>query len=136
VTRTLHYRQLFEAMSEGFALVEAIRDAEGRLTDYTILKINPALQRMLGVGPNVVGTRLTQGGQPDPRWLKACDTVLRSGQHLSWDFHDEAAGLWQSGAGAHFMITVPATRWRSRSHKPAGAAVILSETGERPCNRA
>jgi two-component sensor histidine kinase len=92
--RAVQYRQLFEAMSEGFALVQAIRDGDGRLADYAILEINPALQRMLGVGPEVVGQRLTQGGQPDPRWLKACDAALRSGQALSWDFHNPSTGRW------------------------------------------
>lgn len=92
--RSLQYRQLFDAMSEGFALVEVIRGAGGRLTDYTILEINPALQRMLGVGPEVVGRRLTEGGEPDPRWLKACEAALNAGKPLSWDFHNPATGRW------------------------------------------
>lgn len=92
--RTLQYRQLFDAMSEGFALVEVIRGADGTLADYTILEINPALQRMLGVGPEVVGRRLTEGGEPDPRWMKACEAALNSGEPLGWDFHNPATGRW------------------------------------------
>jgi two-component sensor histidine kinase len=88
------YQQIFGAMSEGFALVEAIRDESGQLADYVILEINPALQRILGVGPDVVGRRLSQGGQPDARWLKACATVLRTGEPLHWDFHNPATDLW------------------------------------------
>ena len=54
--QTLHYRILFETMSEGFAVCEAIRDESGALVDYTVAEINPALQRMLGVGPESVGS--------------------------------------------------------------------------------
>ena len=32
--RNLHYDAIFQTMSEGFALCEAVRDADGRLTDY------------------------------------------------------------------------------------------------------
>lgn len=91
---TLQYRQLFDAMSEGFALVEVIRGADGHLADYIIVEINPALQRMLGVGPEVVGRRMTEGGTPDPRWMKACEAALNTGKPLSWDFHNPATGRW------------------------------------------
>src|SRR5471030_3342680 len=49
--RDQRYETLFQTMTEGFSLCEAIRDEAGHLTDYEILEINPALQAMLGVGP-------------------------------------------------------------------------------------
>src|SRR5436305_4867848 len=71
----LHYRVLFQSMREGFALCEAIWDESGRLKDYTILEINPALQAMLGVGPEVIGARLAE--RPvDSRWLAVCERAL------------------------------------------------------------
>ena len=45
--RDQHYESLFMAMSEGFALCESILDDSGKLVDYLILEINPALQAML-----------------------------------------------------------------------------------------
>jgi two-component sensor histidine kinase len=77
--RTVHYRALFLGMSEGYALCEAIRDDEGRLTDYRLVEVNPALLEMLGVGPEVVGTRASDGNVDDPSWLALCDGVLRTG---------------------------------------------------------
>ena len=88
-----HYETLFMAMSEGFALCEAIRDKRGLLVDYTILEINPALQRMLGVGPEAAGSRLLQG-PVDPRWLKVCQRVMASGEPESFEFHNPRTELW------------------------------------------
>jgi two-component sensor histidine kinase len=77
--RNLQYDSLFERMSEGFALCEVIRDAEGRLTDYVILEINPTLQRMLAVGPEVVGTTYVGGSPGQDAWLAVCDRAMHTG---------------------------------------------------------
>jgi two-component sensor histidine kinase len=86
VERNVHYDTLFETMSEGFALCEAIWDDEGRLADYVILEINPALRRMLGVGPEVVGSRYRQGVESGRAWLALCGKVLRTGAPESFEF--------------------------------------------------
>ena len=49
------YEALFQSMSEGFALCEALGDERRPLADYRILEINPALRAMLGVGPEARG---------------------------------------------------------------------------------
>lgn len=92
--RNLHYDTLFEAMSEGFALCDAVVDGEGRLTDYTILEMNPALQRMLGVGPEAVGTKLSDARGGQRRWLEVCGRVLASGDPEAFEFHNRATDLW------------------------------------------
>ena len=96
--RKLYYDTLFQAMSEGFALCEAIRDADGRLVDYLILEMNPALQRMLGVGPEAVGSRFADGrsdvGGWRRRWLAVCDQALASGEAQRFEYHGEAADRW------------------------------------------
>ncbi len=91
--RNLLNETLFETMSEGFSLCGAICDAEGRLVDYTILEMNPALRKILGVGPEAIGTRFSDG----PRradWLKLCDRVIRTGTPARWEFHNPAIGRW------------------------------------------
>jgi PAS domain S-box-containing protein len=93
--RDERYEALFKTMSEGFALCEAIRDEAGRLVDYRIIEINPALRGMLGVGPEVVGTRLSDGGSSGGEaWLSLCDRVLRTGNPASFEFHNRATGRW------------------------------------------
>ena len=43
------YRQLFNTMSEGFALLEILCDAQGSPVDYRYLETNPAFERMTGL---------------------------------------------------------------------------------------
>ena len=90
----LHYDTLFQTMSEGFALCEAIWSPEGELIDYTIVEMNPALQRMLGADERAVGMRLSDGDGVSKPWLDLCGRVLRSGEHQAFEFHNPATDLW------------------------------------------
>lgn len=92
--RSLHYDAIFRTMSEGFAVCEAIRDEDGRLTDYAVLEMNPALQAMLGVGPEAVGRRLSDAEGDHGPWLALCDRVLKSGIPRVFEHHNLATGRW------------------------------------------
>jgi two-component sensor histidine kinase/PAS domain-containing protein len=92
--RNLYYDTLFHTMSEGFALCEAIRDDQGRLTDYVVLEINPALQRMLGVGPEATGGKLSDVPVDMSGWLARCARVLETGASEVLEYHNPATGLW------------------------------------------
>jgi two-component sensor histidine kinase len=92
--QSLHYRTLFETVPEGFAICDAIRGPDGRLVDYTIVEINPALQRLLEVGPEVVGTRLTASPGDWTRWLEVCDRALRTGDPVVFERFNRATHLW------------------------------------------
>ncbi len=92
VERNLQYDNLFETMSEGFALCEAIWSEEGRLVDYTILEINPALLRMLGAGPDMAGSNFGRLPGRARGWLALCERVLRSGAPESFEFRAPTIG--------------------------------------------
>ena len=92
--QSLHYRTLFETVPEGFAICDAIRDPDGRLVDYTIVEINPALQRLLEVGPEVIGTRLTANPGNWTRWLEVCDRALTTGEPVVFERFNRATNLW------------------------------------------
>jgi PAS domain S-box-containing protein len=92
--RNFQYNTLFDAMNEGFALCEGIRDESGRLVDYVLVEINPALQNMLGVGPEVAGGRLSDGPGDHSQWLRVCDRVLRTGTPWKYTSHNAATGRW------------------------------------------
>ncbi len=92
--RTLNYDTLFASIPEGFAVCDTIRDGEGRLVDYTIVEINPALQRLLGVGKEVIGSRLTDTPGNWSRWLRVCDHAMTTGNPVSFERHNRASGLW------------------------------------------
>jgi two-component sensor histidine kinase len=92
IERNLQYDSLFETMSEGFALGEAIWGDDGRLTDYVILEINPALLRMLGRGPELAGSKFSSMSGRARGWLALCERVLRSGAPESFEFQAPAGG--------------------------------------------
>jgi PAS domain S-box-containing protein len=92
--RNFQYNALFDAMSEGFALCEAIRDEAGRLVDYVLVEINPALQKMLGVGAEVIGARLMDREGDYAGWLRVCDRVLQTGSPWRYTSYNEATGRW------------------------------------------
>jgi PAS domain S-box-containing protein len=92
--RNLYYDTLFQTMSEGFAVCEAIRDDRGGLSDYVVLEMNPALQRMLGVGPEAVGGKLSDADGDQTAWLALCDQVLKTGTPQVSEYHNPTTGLW------------------------------------------
>jgi len=92
--RNLHYATLFETIPEGFAVCEGIRDVDGHLVDYTVVEINPALQRLLGVGPEAVGARMTDSPGDWSAWLKLCERVLSNGTPVSFERFNPVSQRW------------------------------------------
>ena len=92
--RQLSFDALLENMTEGFAMCEAIWDAQGQLADYTILEMNLPLQRMLRAGPEVIGTKLSDSPGDRKDWLKLCDRVLKTGRPASFEIHTGSTDLW------------------------------------------
>lgn len=77
--REARYRALFEGVSEGFALIEGVRDDDGKITDFVLLEANPALIEMFKVTSAVVGRRRSEYafGPTDPDYLNACERAFR-----------------------------------------------------------
>ncbi len=94
IEHELNYRILFDTMSEGFSLVDGIRNEAGELVDYTILEINPALQRMLGVGPEVAGTKWSLSRFGGPLWLDFCSAVLATGVPNGFEIQNPITNQW------------------------------------------
>ncbi|RAK52593.1 sensor histidine kinase [Phenylobacterium deserti] len=85
--RELRYRTLFESVSDGFALVKAVRAPSGEILDYTVLEANPALLRLLRADESIIGKRQSEIlRDPPPTWLQACETALK-GAPVSFEFN-------------------------------------------------
>lgn len=63
------WRELFEAMSEGFFLADVIRDDNGRPADYRIVEANPAFAVQAGLPLSSVGRSLRSFSTQTPAWL-------------------------------------------------------------------
>jgi len=92
--REARYRALFEGVSDGFALIECLRDDAGELTDFVVLEANPALVEMFKVTADVVGRRRSDyAGAADPDYLAACKRALR-GTPMRIELFSRATQRW------------------------------------------
>ncbi|MCR5879419.1 sensor histidine kinase [Phenylobacterium sp. J367] len=92
--RELRYRTLFDTVSEGFALLQAVRGADGRLVDYQVLEANPAILRLLGLDASVIGRRQSElTPRASEAWLQACGRAL-DGIPVSVEYQSPATGRW------------------------------------------
>ena len=78
---------LFEAMTEGVALHEMVRDSNGRPVDYRILAINPAYETHLGISASrAKGTLASElYGLGRPPYLDTFAEVARTGRSATFE---------------------------------------------------
>lgn len=89
------YRTLFETMHEGFAVMEAVRDAAGRVVDLVCLHANQAWQRQTGA-PFLSGTNASDvsAGPGDPGWIAAWTQVAQTGKACREERYVAAIDRW------------------------------------------
>jgi PAS domain S-box-containing protein len=93
------YRQLFNEMVGGAAVLEIERDAMGRIADFRVLEVNDASERLAGVTRDqVVGRTLRQiWPGTESFWFEYSDRLLRRGQPIQIEgFH--------AGIGKHLLV--------------------------------
>jgi PAS domain S-box-containing protein len=83
-TSQAQYRDLFNAIFNGFALHEMIFDDGGKPIDYRFLEVNPAFCQMTGLKEeDIIGkTVLEVLPQTEPYWIEAYAKVVRTGKPL------------------------------------------------------
>ncbi|GAA5263478.1 MASE3 domain-containing protein [Methanocalculus sp. MC3] len=81
------FRGLFNAMTEGFAFHEIMRDDEGNAVDYRILEVNPAFEESLSIpAADAIGkTSRDLYGLEEPPFLKRYATVADNGQPITFE---------------------------------------------------
>ncbi len=90
------YQNLFEHMSNGFALHEMIFDKQGIPTDYRYIEVNPAFERMTGFSKDKLLGRTVLEVMPETEnyWIKNFGEVVTSGQSRTFDNYSKAIGRW------------------------------------------
>ncbi len=90
------YQQLFENITTGFALHEAILDGSGRMVDYRFLEVNPAYEKLTGLkASEIVGrTVLEILPQLEPYWVEMFAKVVQSGEPLQYENFAAQLGRW------------------------------------------
>lgn len=73
------YRALFDAIDEGFLVVEVVQDAQGQVIDAICVEANPAASRLTGLD-DFGGRRLSElMDEAASYWVGICSRVARSG---------------------------------------------------------
>ncbi|MGV3569718.1 MAG: PAS domain S-box protein [Ramlibacter sp.] len=114
------WRGLFERMTEGFFVAEAIRDGAGRMHDFRFVQVNPAFEKLTGIAvAQAVGRPVTEVIPGMQRQL--IDTYAR---------------VVDTGESAEFEVMVPAlnNRWyeaRARFVGPDQFSVMFVEITQR-----
>lgn len=90
------YQQLFENLTTGFALHEAICDGTGKMVDYRFLEVNPAYEKLTGLlAHDIVGkTVLEVIPGLESYWIEKFGAVVRTGESLRYENFVAAFDRW------------------------------------------
>ena len=88
------YRALFNAIDQGFALIDLHFDDAGNAVDYTFLEVNPAFGKHTGL-PDPTGRRISEvlPGVED-YWLQTYGKVALTGEPVRFMNEAKALGRW------------------------------------------
>ncbi len=113
------YRTLFETMTEGFVLLEMIRDESGEACDLRYLAANPAFERQTGMRAEaVVGQKLgTVFPGAEALWVKRYDRVEVTGEPAQFE-------AWFSPLQRYFDV-------RAFRVEPGRIGVVFQDVTER-----
>ncbi|MCX7515357.1 PAS domain-containing protein [Frateuria hangzhouensis] len=114
------YRTLFDAIDEGFCMVEKVDTAPGQPSDYRYLASNPAFVAHTGVGGVIGRTMREVFPQAPPFWYDTFDTVIGSGDSFRFEH-----GLIAQGR----VLDVYACRLDDGTHRRV--AVVFNDITER-----
>jgi len=88
------YEALFNAMDEGFCIIEFIDGPEGPLSDYVHVEANAAYAKNAGI-PDVVGQKVREMVGPEAQgWIDLYKGVLDTGNSIRFEKELEATGRW------------------------------------------
>ena len=88
------YRALFDAIDEGFCIIEFFDGPHGPLSDYIHLEANAAYAEQSGIA-NVVGKKLREMVDDEAQaWIDRYGEVLRTGQPIRFEQELKATGRW------------------------------------------
>lgn len=88
------YRALFNAIDEGFCIIELIFDDADRAIDYRFIEINPAFERHTGL-QNAQGRRMRElRPLHDEHWFEIYGKVALTGEPIRFVNRAESLGRW------------------------------------------
>ncbi len=92
----LKYRNLFDHMSNGFALHEMIFDESGKPINYRFIEVNPAFEKMTGFAMDKVVGKTVLDVMPDTEsyWIKNYGEVVLTGEPCTFESFAKQINRW------------------------------------------
>ena len=123
-TSEQRYRTLFEAINEGFAVCELVRDEHGRPIDYRFLEANRAAAALIGSQPGAILARHTSRDRlrPDTQWIELFARVVETDAPARLEAHVPRLDQWfdvrcYPHGGDRFAILFDDTTARNQAEK-------------------
>lgn len=88
------FRELFEAIDEGYCLCEIIVDDTGAPIDYRFLDTNPLFEEMTGLHEAVGRTALELVPDLEPHWVATYARAAIGRERLRFELGSDAMGRW------------------------------------------
>jgi PAS domain S-box-containing protein len=88
------YRNLFNAMNEGFCIVEVLFDSDGKPEDYRFLEVNDAFERQTGLH-DAVGKRMREFAPAhEEHWFEIYGKIALTGEPAHFMNEARALNRW------------------------------------------
>jgi PAS domain S-box-containing protein len=88
------YRTLFNAMDEGFCVIEMIFDQQGRPADYRFLEINESFEKQTGLRDAVGKTMLELAPLHEAHWFETYGKIAMTGEAIRFQNRAEQLHRW------------------------------------------
>ncbi|MCJ2086256.1 PAS domain S-box protein [Methylobacterium sp. E-005] len=95
----IHWRNLFSHLHEGFLVGEAVRDGEGRITDWRYVEVNCAWSDLVGIPPERAIGRTVREVFPDLEdvWIEEFAQVVETGEPVTFKRQSSILDRWYEG---------------------------------------
>jgi len=88
------YRSLFEAIDEGFCIIELIYDEQGKAVDYRFLEVNRVFEQQTGI-ENAAGRRIREiSPQHEEHWFEVYERIALTGEPMRLENQAAQLGHW------------------------------------------
>ena len=88
------YKRLFDAIDEGFSIIEMIFDASGAPADYTFIEVNNAFMQQTGLTDPVGKTIRTLQPDIEDKWVATYGRIAMSGIAERFESESPALNRW------------------------------------------
>lgn len=88
------YNFLFNAIDQGFCIIELVYDSNGLAVDYRFLEVNVIFEQQTGLKDVIgkTGSELTPG--TEQYWIKDFERVVRTGEPVRVENYHDSTGRW------------------------------------------